>query len=132
MYDGNAPTLNPDPPFVDENGNISFSAGDFKVEEISLGKLVDDDIDGVEFKEVVDLSDMWATFTLNQSMTSPFMSLNITISEHKRMFERMGTKGMQGEEFVFIKFFAPTREPIEEIFYVSSIDSVDSTTHNLG
>ena len=81
------PTLDPNPPFVDKQGNISFSSGDFHVEEMTLGKLIDDNIDGVQFKDLVDLQDMWATFTLSQSITAPFMTLNTTISEHKRMFE---------------------------------------------
>ena len=126
------PTLDPNPPFVDKQGNISFSSGDFHVEEMTLGKLIDDNIDGVQFKDLVDLQDMWATFTLSQSMTAPFMTLNITISEHKRMFERLGTKGMQGEEFVMVNFKTPTRESIQDIFYVSNIERVQSTTHKLG
>ena len=83
--------------------NLKFNSGDFEV-DLQMGKLVDGKEDDTIFRNVVSLNDLYSNFVLNQSIYSPFMALDITITESKRILEHFGERGLQGEEWVKIKF----------------------------
>lgn len=120
-------------PFADEkNPNLRFNSGDYEIIEFTMGKLVDDAKEGVEYQDIVDLSDLYVSFSLSQSINEMFMSLTVSMGEAKHVFERLGSTGMQGEEFVFLKFKTPTREVIDQIFYVASYSGVGQTDHGTG
>ena len=112
-----------------------FLAGEYVLDEILLGKLVDDRIPGqVKFHSVLDLQDLFTTFSITQSIHNPFMKLDIALGESKQVFEHFGSKGMQGEEFVRIKFKTPTDifATVEGIFYVTGYSPVGKDQHDLG
>ena len=114
---------------LDEN-KMLFNSGDFEV-TMDMGKLIDDDKDGVQFREMVSLNDLYSNFTMSQSIFDPFMTLSIHITESKLIFERFGTRGLQGEEFVKIKFNTPTKHIIENIFYVTGYSPIKKDSHEL-
>ena len=114
---------------LDEN-KMLFNSGDFEV-TMDMGKLIDDDKDGVQFREMVSLNDLYSNFTMTQSVFEPHMTLSIHITESKLIFERFGTKGLQGEEFVKIKFNTPTKHLIEDIFYVTGYSPIKKDSHEL-
>ena len=109
-----------------------FAAGTYDMEECMLGKLVDDGKDGTEFHEVIDLRDQYLTFTLSQKITQPAMVLTINIGDGKQMFERLGSKGLQGEEFIKLTFGTPTRDKIQLLFHVTVIKEVAHAEHGVG
>jgi len=112
------------------DNNLLFNSGAY-IATITMGKLVDDDKDGVQFRGVVSLNDMYSNFSIHQSIHNPYMTLTIHISESKLVFERFGTKGLQGEEFIQIKFETPTMEVIEDLFYVTGYGPIDKDDHDL-
>ena len=87
--------------------NMLFNSGDYEV-TMDMGKLIDDDKDGIKFRGVVSLNDLYSNFSITQSIFDPYMTLTIHITNSKLVLERFGTKGLQGEEFVRIKFQTPT------------------------
>jgi hypothetical protein len=101
-------------PFED---NMLFNSGDYEV-TMDMGKLIDDDKDGIQFRGMVSLNDLYSNFSITQSIFDPYMTLTIHITNSKLVLERFGTKGLQGEEFVKIKFQTPTMHIIEDLFYV--------------
>jgi len=109
-----------------------FAAGTYDMIECTLGKLVDDGKDGAEFHEVADLRDQYLTFTLSQEMTQPAMVLTITIGDGKQMFERLGGKGLQGEEFIKLVFGTPRHEKVNLLFHVTVIREVEHSEHGIG
>jgi len=113
----------------------TFLAGEYVLDELLLGKLVDDRIPGqVLFHSILDLQDLFTTFSILQSIHNPFIRLDIALGESKQVFEHFGSKGMQGEEFVRIKLKTPTDEfdTIEGIFYVTGYSPVGKDRHDLG
>ena len=116
-----------------KNPNLLFNSGGFTLDELVIGKLVDDRIGNrVEFHEGLDLHDLYVLCTIGQSIHRPYIALTIHLGESKSVFERFGSKGLQGEEFVRIKFQTPTRDIIEQIFYVTGYEPVKQTEHELG
>ena len=113
------------------DNNLLFNSGSYELKTLNLGKLVDDDKDGVQFRTVVSLHDLYSNFSIHQSIHNAFMTLTIHISESKLIFERLGTKGLQGEEFIQIKFQTPTMEAIEDLFYVTGYGPIDKDAHDL-
>jgi hypothetical protein len=109
-----------------------FNSGDFTV-TMDMGKLVDDDKAGVQFRSMVSLNDLYSNFYITQSLFEPFMTLSIHISEAKMILERFGTRGLQGEEFVKIKFSTPGAEShvIEDLFYVTGYSPIKKDSHDL-
>jgi len=59
--------------------NMLFNSGDYEA-VINMGKLVDDDKDGVQFRTVVDLNDLYSNFSIHQSVFNHFMTLTIHIN----------------------------------------------------
>ena len=114
---------------LDEN-KMLFNSGDFEV-TMDMGKLIDDDKDGVQFRGMVSLNDLYSNFTMTQSVFEPYMTLTIHITESKLIFERFGTRGLQGEEFVKIKFNTPTKHIVENIFYVTGYSPIKKDSHEL-
>ena len=96
--------------------DMLFNSGDYEV-TMDMGKLIDDDKDGVQFRSMVSLNDLYSNFRITQSIVDSYMTLTIHITESKLIFERFGTRGLQGEEFVKIKFQTPTMHVIENLFY---------------
>jgi hypothetical protein len=114
-------------PFED---NMLFNSGDYEV-TMDMGKLIDDDKDGIQFRGMVSLNDLYSNFSITQSIFDPYMTLTIHITNSKLVLERFGTKGLQGEEFVKIKFQTPTMHIIEDLFYVSGYGPIKQDSHNL-
>jgi len=112
------------------NKNELFKAGDFEA-TLDMGKLVDDDKEGVQFRKIVSLNGLYSNFTIHQSIFDPFMTLTIHITESKTIFQKLGTRGLQGEEFVKIKFNTPGMNIIEDIFYVTGYSAVKTDPHDL-
>ena len=114
-----------------ENNKQLFNAGDYEV-TMDMGKLVDDDKDGVQFRTMVSLNDLYSNFNISQSIFQPYMTLSIHITESKLILERFGTRGLQGEEFVKIKFQTPgkTSHVIEDLFYVSGYSPIKKDSHD--
>jgi hypothetical protein len=111
---------------------LKFLAGEYVLDELSLGKLVEDTSPVVEYQSVLDLQDLFTTFSISQSIHSPCMTLDIALGESKQVFEQFGSKGLQGEEFVRMRFQTPTKTSIERIFYVTGYEPVGKTQHDLG
>ena len=112
------------------DNNLLFNSGAYKA-TIIMGKLVDDDKDGVKFRGVVSLNDLYSNFSIHQSIHNSYMTLTIHISESKLILERFGTKGLQGEEFIQIKFETPTMDVIEDLFYVTGYGPINKDSHDL-
>jgi len=110
--------------------NTLLNAGDFEV-TMDMGKLVDDGKEGVRFDGAVSLNDLYSNFTIQQSIFEPYMTLTIQINESKLIFEQFGSKGLQGEEFVKIKFNTPTMHIIEDLFYVTGYSPIKKSPHDL-
>lgn len=113
---------------VAEHNKLTFNSGDFRV-DLQLGKLVDDFYEGVLWSNWVSLNDLYSNFTINKSIYSPYHTLNITIAESKRILERFGSRGLQGEEFVKIKFRTPGENEVEDYFYVTGYEGVQTDEH---
>ena len=92
--------------------------------EIMLGKLVDDGVDGVEFQNVADLRDQYESIIITQNINRPYMSVVIGMSDAKQMMERLGSKGLQGEEFVRLSISTPSRPEITFLLQVTFISPV--------
>lgn len=105
------------------------SPGAYVLDELTLGKILDDGHSGPEFHEVVDLSSRFSSIGVTQSLADPFMTMTIGITDATQIFERIGTKGLQGEEFVKIKFYTPSRDPIDLLFHVVNFTPVVSDDH---
>lgn len=103
--------------------DMLFNSGDYEV-TMDMGKLIDDDKDGVQFRSMVSLNDLYSNFRITQSIVDSYMTLSIHITESKLIFERFGTRGLQGEEFVKIKFQTPTMHVIENLFYVTGYSPI--------
>ena len=114
---------------LDEN-KMLFNSGSAEI-SMFLGKLIDDDKDGVEFRSLVDLNDMYTNISLVQSVFNSYMTLSIHITESKLVFEEFGLKGLQGEEFVMLKFQTPTKHIIENLFYVTGYSPIKKDAHGL-
>ena len=104
-------------------GEMLFNSGS-AVLSMLLGKLIDDDKDGVEFRSFVDLGDLYTNIAIGQSVFQPHMTLSIHINESKLIFEEFGTRGLQGEEFVLIEFQTPTKHVIKDLFYVTGYSPI--------
>ena len=113
-------------------GGTVYPSGDFNLDEFALGKIVDDGVDGAEFHSVVDLHDLYVSFNIQQSIHSPYLKMDVVFGESKQIFERFGSKGLQGEEFIRIRFSAPDRAGIENIFYVTGYEPVGKDHDDLG
>jgi len=96
-----------------------------------MGKLIDDDKDGVEFRTVVNLNDLYSNFTVHQSLFNHYMTLTIHINESKLILERFGTGGLQGEEFIQFKLQTPTLDILEDLFYVTGYGPISTDAHDL-
>tara|TARA_R100001377_G_scaffold27644_1_gene14836 strand:+ start:857 stop:2206 length:1350 start_codon:yes stop_codon:yes gene_type:complete len=114
---------------LDEN-KMLFNSGSAEL-SLDMGKLIDDDKEGIEFRSLVDLTDMYTNMIISQSIFDPYMTLSIHISESKLVFEEFGTKGLQGEEFILIKFQTPTKKIIEDLFYVTGYSPVKKDQRGL-
>jgi len=114
---------------LDEN-KMLFNSGSAEL-SMFMGKLIDDDKEGVQFRSLVDLNDMYTNINITQSVFNPYMTLSIHITESKLIFEEFGTKGLQGEEFILIKFQTPTKKIIENLFYVSGYSPVKKDARGL-
>ena len=116
-----------------DKDNLLFNSGDYEA-VINMGKLVDDDKDGVQFRTVVDLNDLYSNFSIHQSIFNHFMTLTIHINEARLITERFGTKGLQGEEFIQLSLKTPTfkgEDIIEDLFYVTGYSPITTDTHDL-
>ena len=114
---------------LDENSML-FNSGSAEI-SMFLGKLIDDDKEGIEFRELVDLNDMYTNISISQSIFNSYMTLAIHITESKLVFEELGLKGLQGEEFVMLKFQTPTKHIIENLFYVTGYSPIKKDAHGL-
>lgn len=118
----------------DSPDEVKFKSGHFELEELMLGKLVHH-LDKIEFTDVVTLADKYSTITLTQSLSDSNMVLIIGVGDGLRIFERLGEKGLQGEEFVKLKLYSPGRQStdtIDLLFHVMYIESVTSNNENTG
>ena len=106
-----------------DKGDMLFNSGSAELSML-LGKLIDDDKEGIEFRSIVDLEDMYTNINITQSVFNSYMTLSIHINESKLIFEELGTKGLQGEEFVLIKFNTPTKHIIQDLFYVTGYSPI--------
>ena len=71
---------------------------------------------------------------VTQSLADPFMTMTIGITDATQIFERIGTKGLQGEEFIQLSLKTPTFEGediIEDLFYVTGYSPITTDAHNL-
>ena len=112
---------------IGEDGKTS--PGAYVLDELSLGKILDDGQSGPEFHEVIDLSSRFSTINITQSLADPFMTMAIGISDATQIFERLGSKGLQGEEFIKIKLYTPGRDPIDLLYHIVGITPVVSDDH---
>ena len=96
------------------------AVGQFDLETLLLGKLVDDDGDGFIFREIMDLKggNKFGMCNLSQSINSPCMSLVISIVDSSNALEKMGTRGVQGEEWVYLKLSIGEENVIKLLFCV--------------
>ena len=115
---------------LDENSML-FNSGSAEL-KMFMGKLIDDDKEGIEFRQLVDLSDLYTNINITQSVFNSYMSLSIHISESKLIFEEFGTKGLQGEEFISIEFQTPTKHVIKDLFYVTGYSPIKKDIKSLG
>ena len=69
------------------------SPGAYVLDELSLGKILDDGQSGPEFHEVVDLTSRFSTISISQSLADSFMTMTIGISDATQILERLGSKG---------------------------------------
>ena len=74
---------------IGEDGKTS--PGAYVLDELSLGKILDDGQSGPEFHEVIDLSSRFSTINITQSLADPFMTMAIGISDATQIFERLGS-----------------------------------------
>ena len=114
-----------------DNNKLLFNSGDYQA-TMEMGKLVDDDKAGVQFRTMVSLNDLYSNFYITQSLFEPYMTLSIHITESKLILERFGTRGLQGEEFVKIKFQTPGKDShiIEDLFYVTGYSPIKKDSHD--
>jgi len=105
------------------------SPGSYVLDELILGKILSDSAGGVEFHEVVDLHSRFSTINITQSLAEPFMTMAIGVSDATQIFERLGTRGLQGEEFIKIKLYSRGAKPIDLLFHVVGITPVTSDDH---
>jgi hypothetical protein len=110
-------------------GHERSSPGAYVLDELTLGKILDDGQSGPEFHQAVDLTSRFSTISIHQSLADSFMSMIIGISDATQMLERLGSKGLQGEEFVKIKLYSPGRDPVDLLFHVAGITPVISDDH---
>jgi len=111
---------------------LNFAAGDIIVSKMMLGKLVDTGRFGVEFHAVIDLRDQYEVCQIVQDIENPFLICQIRMSNATQLVERIGSKGLQGEEFIQINFNTPSREQVELLFHVGQITPVKQTEHSTG
>ena len=118
------------------DGARLFDSGGRNVQQLQLGKIVSDLRSDVEFHEVVNLLLHTNSLTITQSLYAPSMTMIIRVADTVGMFERIGTKGLQGEEFVKLKLLSEGRtdikEGIELLFHVSHITDVEVSEGSVG
>ena len=105
------------------------SPGAYVLDDLTLGKIFDDGIGGPEFHQVIELHSRFTSISISQSLAEPFMTLIIGVSDATQIFERLGSKGLQGEEFIKIKLYSPGRDPIDLLFHVTAITPMISDDH---
>jgi len=118
-----------DPVATGNSSADKASPGAYVLDELSLGKILDDGQSGPEFHEVVDLTSRFSTISISQSLADSFMTMTIGISDATQILERLGSKGLQSEEFVKIKLYSPGRDPVDLLFHVAGITPVISDDH---
>ncbi len=115
---------------ADSKATDTTSPGSYVLDELLLGKILSDYSGGVSFHQVVDLADSkFSSITITQSLADPFMTMAIGVNDATQILERLGTKGLQGEEFVKIKLYSRGRDPIDLLFHVAAITPVISDDH---
>ena len=127
------PTADGDIEITNTGGQIV--SGAYILEEFMLGKITGNSVNGAAFHEVVDLSTRFSSFSVSQSIAEPFMSLTVGMTDAVNILERLGQNGLQGEEFVKLKFYNPgrqnnKREYVDLLFHVVSITPVSTDNSN--
>ena len=111
-----------------------ISAGAYNCSELLLGRLISDDTGASIFHEVVDLRIHTNSYSITQSLGDNNITLVIRVADSLRMLERLGPKGLQGEEFVKCKIQSPKRENKDEIidllFHVAYIGDISIGDNN--
>ena len=116
-----------------QKDSLGFLAGEYD-HEIMLGKIVDDGIDGFEFHQALPLTKLFSYIIYSQSIFKPHVTVDIGISQAKRITEQFGTKGLQGEEFVKLNFGTPKTDKMDKVsdlFYVAGYTPFRRDQHDM-
>lgn len=120
------------------NPGRPFPIGQYVLSELLLGRIVSDGGPGANFTDVADLTspaNRFETFTLQQSIDLPTITLTITISDVGAVLERINKHGLSGEEFVKIKLNSPERsqrQAIDLLFHVRDVSTITPDAKRAG
>lgn len=99
-----------------------------KVEVSSLILFRFDDVGGGRYGEMsetqgINLIPNLVGVEIDQSMYSPYITMQVVIGSPMGLIENFSTKGLQGEEFILVEFNTLARRKFSMVFFVTHVDT---------